>query len=196
MLRRMIHGTIFLAVFLLGFPAVPARAADLKLGFIDSERIFAEFHGTKDAQSQFNQQVEQWNKELETKKQELDQLQKDYESQSLILSEPKRREREEEIQKKRSELDQFTQEIWGPTGKVAKRNQELTQPIVDKIREVLTNIGQSEGYSIIFDATDGNIVYANDAFDLTDRVVAVLNEDQGTPQQQTPPAQPPQGQNR
>ncbi len=196
MLRRMIQGTIFLAVFLLGFPAVPARAADLKLGFIDSERIFAEFHGTKDAQSQFNQQVEQWNKELETKKQELDQLQKDYESQSLILSEPKRREREEEIQKKRSELDQFTQEIWGPTGKVAKRNQELTQPIVDKIREVLTNIGQSEGYSIIFDATDGNIVYANDAFDLTDRVVAVLNEDQGTPQQQTPPAQPPQGQNR
>ncbi len=196
MLRRMIRGTIFLAVFLLGFPAVPARAADLKLGFIDSERIFAEFHGTKDAQSQFNQQVEQWNKELEGKKQELDQLQKDYESQSLILSEPKRREREEEIQKKRSELDAFTQDIWGPTGKVAKRNQELTQPIVDKIREVLTNIGQSEGYSIIFDATDGNIVYANDAFDLTDRVVAVLNEDQGTPQQQTPPAQPPQGQDK
>jgi outer membrane protein len=192
----MIRGTIFLAVFLLGFPAVPARAADLKLGFIDSERIFAEFHGTKDAQSQFNQQVEQWNKELEGKKQELDQLQKDYESQSLILSEPKRREREEEIQKKRSELDAFTQDIWGPTGKVAKRNQELTQPIVDKIREVLTNIGQSEGYSIIFDATDGNIVYANDAFDLTDRVVAVLNEDQGTPQQQTPPAQAPQGQNK
>lgn len=196
MLRRIVHGAIFLAVFLLVFPAVPARAADLKLGFIDSERIFAEFHGTKDAQAEFNSQVEQWNKELDAKKQELQKMQQDYENQSLILSEPKRREREEEIQKKRSELDAFTQEIWGPTGKVSKRNEELTRPIVDKIREVLTNIGQSEGYSIIFDATDGNVVYANDAFDLTDRVLAILNEDQPAPAGTQPqPGTQPQGQN-
>ncbi len=196
MLRRIVHGAIFLAVFLLVFPAVPARAADLKLGFIDSERIFAEFHGTKDAQAEFNSQVEQWNKELDAKKQELQKMQQDYENQSLILSEPKRREREEEIQKKRSELDAFTQEIWGPTGKVSKRNEELTRPIVDKIREVLTNIGQSEGYSIIFDATDGNVVYANDAFDLTDRVLAILNEDQPVPAGTQPqPGTQPQGQN-
>ena len=114
--------------------------------------------------------------EFDSKKAELLKLQEDYDSQALILSEPKRREREEDIQKRRSELDAFVQEIWGPSGRVARRNEELTRPIVDKIREVLNGIGRDEGFSIIFDATDGNVVYADDAFDLTDRVIAALNE--------------------
>ena len=99
-------------------------------------------------------------------------------AQSLILSEAKRREREEDIQRRRSELDAFVQEIWGPSGKVAQRNEQLTRPIVEKIREVLTEIGRAEGFSIILDATDGNVVYADDALDLTDRVLARLNEQQ------------------
>jgi outer membrane protein len=173
--RKLLGGT-FLAVLVLSSLAVQVRAADLKIGFIDSERIFAEFHGTKEAQNEFNSQVDQWNRELETKKQELGKLQEEYESQALILSEPKRREREQEIQAQRSALDAFVQEIWGPTGKVARRNEELTRPIVEKIREVLTDIGSTEGFSIIFDATDGNVVYADDALDLTDRVLVVLNE--------------------
>lgn len=176
MFRRVLSATILLAAVLLFFCAASATAADVKLGFIDSERIFAEYQGTKEAQSEFNSQVELWNRELETKKQELQKLQEDYDSQALILSEPKRREREEDIQKRRSELDAFVQEIWGPSGRVARRNEELTRPIVEKIREVLNTIGRDEGFSIIFDATDGNVVYANDAFDLTDRVVVALNE--------------------
>ncbi len=176
MLRRVLSATILLAAVLLSFCAASATAADLKLGFIDSERIFAEYQGTKEAQSEFNSQVELWNRELETKKAELLKLQEDYDSQALILSEPKRREREEDIQKRRSEMDTFVQEIWGPSGRVARRNEELTRPIVDKIREVLNGIGRDEGFSIIFDATDGNVVYADDAFDLTDRVIAELNE--------------------
>lgn len=172
---RSSRGGIFLTTLLLVFLAVPALADDLKLGFIDSERIFAEYAGTKDAQAAFNSELEQWTKDLEDRRQELEKLNEEYQNQSLILSEPKRREREEEIQRKRSELDAMAQEIWGPNGRVAKRNEELTRPIVEKIREVLQKIGKAEGFDIIFDATDNNVVYANDALDLTDRVLAELN---------------------
>jgi outer membrane protein len=173
--RRLLTTTTLLAALLLCFLAASAGAADLKIGFIDSGRIFQEYQGTKEAQTEFNSQVEQWNKDLEAKKQDLQKMQDDYDSQALILSEPKRREKEEDIQKARSELDAFVQDIWGPSGQVAKRNEELTRPIVEKIREVLTTIGRDEGFSIIFDATDGNVVYADDALDLTDRVIAALN---------------------
>jgi outer membrane protein len=170
--------SIFGAAFLLLFSAAVVSAADLKIGFIDSERIFAEYQGTSEAQAEFNADIEQWSRELEDRRQELERLTDEYQSQSLILSEAKRREREEDIQRRRSELDAFVQEIWGPSGKVAQRNEQLTRPIVEKIREVLNDIGDTEGFSIIFDATDGNVVYANDALDLTDRVVARLNEEQ------------------
>jgi outer membrane protein len=162
-------------LLLVSFSAVPAGAADLKIGFIDSERIFAEYKGTKDAQAQFQSDLDQWNREVEQRRAEMTRLTEEYQNQALILSEAKRREREEDLQEKRSELDAFVQEIWGPNGRVAQRNDQLTRPIIDKIKEVLGQIGADEGFSIIFDATDGNVVYADDALDLTERVLTLLN---------------------
>jgi len=170
--------SIFLTTVLLLFSAALAMAADLKIGFIDSERIFAEYQGTNQAQTEFEADITQWNQELETRKRDLEKLAEEYQSQSLILSEAKKREREEELQRKRSELDAFVQEIWGPTGKVAQRNEQLTRPIVEKIREVLNDIGKEQNFSIIFDAIDGNVVYADQALDLTDLVVERLNAEQ------------------
>lgn len=169
---------IILCLSLVSFAAVPVRADDYKIGFIDSEKIFAAYKGTSQAQTEFNNDIQKWTKELETKKQELQNMVDEYQNQSLILSEAKRREKEEEIQSKRSELDSFNQEIWGPNGRVAQRNEQLTKPIVEKIREVLSDIGQTEGFSIVFDATDGNVVYADHALDLTDRVIERLNQEQ------------------
>jgi outer membrane protein len=162
---------------LLIFGAAPAavHAADIQMGFINSERIFAEFSGTKQAQAEFNADVETWTQELEGRKQELEKLFEEYENQSLILSEPRRREREEELQRKRSELDAFQREIWGPNGRIAQRNEQLTRPIIEKMNEVLQRIGREEGFSVIFDAADGNVVYVDRALDLTDRVLEELN---------------------
>ena len=173
-MQRSVAGTL-LAVILLSFAAVTAQGADIKIGFIDSERIFAGYRGTSQAQSEFQADIDKWTRELEAKKQALEKMIQEYQNQSLILSEAKRREREEEIQGQRNELDAFNQEIWGPAGRIAQRNEQLTRPIVEKIREVLTEIGEAEGFSIIFDATDGNVVYADRALDLTDRVLESLN---------------------
>ena len=173
---RGIGAGIFLALFLLLSATAVSYADDIKIGFIDSERIFASYEGTSEAQAEFNADVEQWTAEAARRRAELEKITEEYQNQSLILSEAKRREREAEIQSKRNELDTFAQEIWGPNGKVAQRNEQLTRPIVDKIREVLNEIGEQEGYSIIFDATDGNVVFADAALDLTERVVEMLNQ--------------------
>jgi Skp family chaperone for outer membrane proteins len=93
-----------------------------------------------------------------------------------MLSEERRVERESELQTKLNQYDQFVQSIWGPSGLIAQRNEELTRPIIAKIKTVLNKIGSDEGFSIIFDAADGNIVFGNEEFDLTDRVLASLNQ--------------------
>lgn len=175
--NRVPRATRFLTAFaLLFFLVAPAaRAADLVIGFVNSERIFQEYRGTKEAQAEFNADLAKWEEDLETRKQELEKLSGEYESQSLILSEPRRRQAEEEIQRKRSELDAFVREIWGPSGKVAQRNEQLMQPILERMNEVLQKIGEERGFSIIFDAADGNVVYADRALDLTDDVLQALN---------------------
>jgi outer membrane protein len=173
-MRPLTAGTA-LTVLLLSCAA--AAYADLKIGFIDSERIFAGYKATNQAQAEFNADVEKWQQDVEGRRRELEKLTEEFQAQSLILSEAKRREREEEIQRKRSELDAFVQEIWGPSGKIAQRNEQLTRPIVEKIREVLEDIAGAQGIALVLDATDGNVVYADRALDLTDEVLTRLNQE-------------------
>ncbi|MFH1276978.1 MAG: OmpH family outer membrane protein [Candidatus Eisenbacteria bacterium] len=174
-LRDLLAGisALALAAFL---GAAPAAADDAKIGYIDSARIFAEYRGTEDAQRSFDQEVEAWEKQAEGMKADLDSLQKEYQAQSLILSDTRKQEKQQEILAKQSAYETFVQSVWGPQGKLASKNSELVQPIIEKINLILQKIGDEEGFTIVFDAAVGGIVYASDGIDLTARILEELNK--------------------
>lgn len=171
--------TLFLAAALINCATV-ALAADYKIGYIDSEKVFREFTGTKSAESEFNQDLEGWIRQFENKKADLAKLEREFEAQKLMLSDARRKEKESELQARYSELEQLQREIWGPTGKAAQRNEQLTKDIVTRIREVTMRIAADGGYTLIFDAADGNLVYGDPALDLTDQVIGEMNKATGS----------------
>jgi len=148
--------------------------ADLKVGFIDSERIFNEYKGVQDAQKQFDQDVMNWKAQATEMKNGIDKLRGEIESQRLMLSEGKLQEKETELQAKIRAHEEFVQKVWGPNGELEQRNEQLTKPIVATIRQIVDKIGLDEKFSIILDAADGNIVFGDKALDLTDRVLEEL----------------------
>jgi Skp family chaperone for outer membrane proteins len=52
----------------------------------------------------------------------------------------------------------------------------LTKPILDKINQVLEKIATEENFIMIFDSVNGNIAYAKEDLDLTDRVLEELEK--------------------
>ena len=162
--------------------------ADLKIGFIDSDRIFATYSKTREAQESFNREVQEISKQSREMKAEIDSLQRRLDQQSPMLSEAKRDEQNQLIQKKISEYETFVQQNWGPNGRISKLNEEFLKPIVDRVHKLVTDIGTTEGFSLILDAADGNVIFGDQSLDLTDRVLAGLKaEDEGRP-----PVVPPQ----
>ncbi|MCX5800681.1 MAG: OmpH family outer membrane protein [Candidatus Eisenbacteria bacterium] len=153
-----------------------ALGADLKVGFIDSERIFAEFKGVQEAQTQFDREIQTWKAQATQMKGENDKLRGEIDSQKLMLSEAKLQEKETELQGKVRAYEEFVQRIWGPNGELEQKNEQLTKPIVAKIRTVVDKIGMDENFSFILDAADGNIVFGSKALDLTDRVLEELGK--------------------
>ncbi len=109
-------------------------------------------------------------------KDELERLQEEIESQSLLLSEEKRIEKQQELQRLYFEYQQFTQDVWGPNGKYYQKNLELTKPIIDKINSIIRLIGEEDDFDYILDAATGNIVHARSDYDLTDRILEELNK--------------------
>jgi len=150
------------------------------MGFIDSDRIFAEYPKTRDAQDQFNREVSELSKTAREKKTEIDALQKKLDSQGPMLSDAKREEQNQDLQHKVSDYESFVQQNWGPGGRITKLNEEYLKPIVDRVHSIVSDIGTQEGYSLILDAADGNVIFGDKALDLTDRVLTTLrDQDEG-----------------
>jgi outer membrane protein len=162
----------FLSLFLLS----EASAKELKIGYINSERILNESQDYKDAKKILEEEEKKYSKQARDMELDIQNLEDEIEAQSLMWSEEKKIEKQQEAQNLYLKYQQFLQEIWGQTGKLYQRNLELSKPIVDKINDVITRIGEAEGYDMIFDGAAGNLVFAKPEFDLTDRVIEELGK--------------------
>lgn len=153
-----------------------AGAQNLKIGYVRSASILEQYQGARAATETFNRDVEAWNQEAQTRRREIDVLGKELEAQAPMLTDQIRRDKEQDYQRKLNEYDQYVQSIWGPGGLVAQRNEELMRAVVEKIQRVARKIAVDDKYDFILDASEGNIIYADRAYDLTPRVLELLNQ--------------------
>jgi len=178
-MRRFV-GPVLAASLLAGSLAPAARAEEiLKVGYVDTARIFEQYRVAQEAQRQFDRDVEAWNRDLADLKNEIAKLKQELENQTLVLSDAKRREKEAALSRKQSEYQAKVDEIWGPKGRATQRNEELVKNVIDKVKKALDALAQKEGYTLILDAASNRILYGIKSYDLTDRIVELLNKEAG-----------------
>jgi outer membrane protein len=177
MIRKVVMAAM-VAAFVLPVTAISSLAQDLKIGYIDSIKIFADYKETQEAERQYKREVDKWTAEKNRMEQDITRLRDELQAQSLMLSEEKKQEKRLELDRQMQEYQRFMQETFGDDGLAAKRNKELTQPIVDKINKILEDLAKERGLMMVFDVANADIVYADKSLDLTEAVVAILNQQQ------------------
>lgn len=168
---------VVLVAMALALPAV-ARAAspsDLRIGYIDSGRIFEQYNVAKETQERFDRRVQGWKDEAAEKEKAVQTLRNEVRDQSPILSSAKRQEKEEQLQRAIADYERFIQEIWGPQGKATQENQQATDEIVTQIRQVVEKLAADKGLYLVLDSASGFLIFADRSLDLTAEVVTELN---------------------
>lgn len=159
----------------LGFSPVFAQ---LKLGYVNSQQVLEKFKDALDVKKQLAELNTQWESEARNMQREIQKLQEELESQSLLLSDQRKQEKVQEIQTLGQKYQLFLQTKWGQQGEGVKKEVELLQPVYEKINTAIKKIGEAEGYQYIFDVVAGNILYASDDQpDLTEKLLAELNKE-------------------
>ena len=158
------------------FQAEESCSQEGKIGYVDSMRLRSEFKEFADAQAKFDLDVKTWQDEIAELERVSDSLQDDLDKTSLMLSDSKKKEKEDSLEAKKQEYQRRTNDIFGPGGRAERRNAELTKPILDKISQVLEKIATEENFIMIFDSVNGNLAYAKKTLDLTDRVLEELKK--------------------
>lgn len=99
---------------------------------------------------------------------------KSYEKERSGMSEKEIELKQELLANKQQQLNNYQQAI---QKQIQEEDQKMTQTVVNDINEYVKEYGKANGYRIIFGAGgSGNIMYAEDASDLTPKVLEGLNK--------------------
>ena len=151
-------------------------SADMKIGYIDSNRIMQELDEVREVRVQLEKEQRRMEVEMQQMIGRRDSLVQAYELQKILLvDENKRIEKEREIQMLEQNIERFQMEKFGPNGgEIYKIQNQLLAPVLSKIDASIQKIWKERGYNYIMDAVSGALVYAIESHDLTDEVIDEL----------------------
>jgi outer membrane protein len=142
---------------------------------IDSEYILGNLSDYKKAQEKLDEESKKWQREIDTKLQEVERLYKSFQAEQVMLSDEMKKKREEEIIKKEKEAKTLQKTRFGFEGDLFKKRQELVKPIQDKVFNAVQKMAKNKGYDIIFDkSTDLSVFYNDEKIDKSDDVLLDL----------------------
>jgi len=169
---------IVFSIFLMGLVLTSNSFAQLKIGLINTEIIMQNYSEMVEVQKQINELNQKYRKELEDLNNKFAADAKRFESQSLLLSEEKKKEMQRDLEDLYRRGMAYQEEKFGTGGELEKKYQELTNPIVMKINEAIDKIASDEYFDLVFDVVNMGVLFANPdkTEDITQNVLDELNK--------------------
>ena len=156
----------FLAVLLAGW-AVAAGAVELKIGFVNTERVFREAAPAKRAQQKLEREFAKRNEELARIEKQGRDLQAELERENVTITEPARREKERQLADISRNFQRLQREIREDLN--LRRNEELAA-VQERATRVINQIAEQEKFDLVVQEA----VFASGRIDITDKVIKAL----------------------
>ncbi len=143
-----------------------------RYAFVDTEYILGNIPEYADAQQQLDDLSEQWQREIEKRYQQIDQLYKEFQADAALMPEEMKKQREEEIVQQEREVKELQRQRFGQEGDLYKKRQELIKPIQEKIYNAIEKIATDKNYAFVFDkASNPKMLFADPRYDISDQVL-------------------------
>ncbi|MBQ6069817.1 MAG: OmpH family outer membrane protein [Bacteroidales bacterium] len=156
-------GFIVVMVAMLAFGGSAMAQKNIKLGHINSNELMQIMPGRDTAMALLQKDVEDAQAELEAMKKEYETRVNDYLAKKDQLSELIRKTKESDIQNMGARIEEFQ----ANAQKLLEERQEaLLKPIVDRAKAAIEEVGKENGYTYIFDAGVGAVLYSQDSDDI------------------------------
>ncbi|HYC35292.1 MAG TPA: OmpH family outer membrane protein [Usitatibacter sp.] len=147
--------------------SLPSFAAEMKIGFVNTERVFREAAPAKRAQQALEREFSARNAELARVEKQGRDLQSELERESVTMSDSVRRDKERQLADISRNFQRLQREIREDLN--LRRNAELAR-VQDLATRVINQIAEQEKFDLIIQEA----VFASSRIDITDRVIRAL----------------------
>jgi len=145
-----------------------ACAADYKIGFVNTERLFREATPAKRAQAKIEKEFATRDAEIQKLAKQVRDLQTSLDRDGATMSDSERRNKERDLANQSRDLQRMQREFREDLN--LRRNEELAG-IQERANKVIQQIAESEKYDLIL---QDPVVYASQRIDITDKVIKAL----------------------
>ena len=157
-------------ILLLSFTTI--ASAQLKIGYILSERIRSEYEEFKEAESQLQLEYRKVQFEFDQRVKKLDSLKQDYEVKRL-MSLDKGESIKQEIEQTEKQIQTYQAEKVGPQGELMRKQAQMEYEILGKVKKAVDKVAIDGWFDYIIDASVG-LLYFKPKYDMTDDVLHEL----------------------
>ena len=164
---------IALALLLAGFQFAGAQ----KVSYVNTETILSAIPEYEAAQTQLNALSDKYKAVVETELGKVENLYQNYQANRHSMSASQRQNAENEIISKERVAQEKQKIYFGEDGIMAKKAEELLDPIRKDVEKAISDVARSEGYDLVIDvAALQGVVYKNEILDLSRKVIDRYNE--------------------
>ena len=162
-----------LAICTLALMAITAHAQ--KFALMDMEYVLKNIPAYERANEQLNQVSKKWQAEVEDLNTQAATMYKNYQNEVVFLSKEQKAAKQEEIMLKEKEAADLKKKYFGPEGELFKKRESLMSPIQEEIYNVVKEISEQRGYSLVLDrASDSAIIFGSPKIDISNEILQKL----------------------
>jgi len=162
-----------LLILVVSFLAITTQAQ--KFAYVDTDYILNKIPEFNQAQDKLDALSADWQKEIENKYTDVDQMYRSYQQEQVLLTDEMRVKREEAIIKKEKNAKDLQQKYFGPEGELYIKRQELIKPLQEKIYDAIQQLAANNKYEVVFDSSSDLIMlYKSNNLDKSDKVLDLL----------------------
>ena len=156
-------------LFLLFCAALPvaAQSAELKIGFVNTEKVFRESPLAVKAQKKLEKEFQTREQDIQKQVKQAKELQAMMEKEGLTMSEADRTKRQKDLANLSREI-QHAQRAFRED--LNQRKNEEFSGVQDRARKAIMEIAEKEKFDLVLE----NVVYASPKVDITERVLKAL----------------------
>lgn len=151
-------------------PATQAVASELKVGYVNTQRIFRDAPAAVKAAKKIEQEFSKRDQELQRMAKQLQSLQENLEKNAVTLSESDRRNKERELNDLSRDFQRKQREF---REDLNLRQNEENAAIIEKANKAIKQIAETDKYDLILQ----DVVWVNPRLDITDKVIKSLSDE-------------------
>ena len=158
-----------LVALMAALPVSQAVAAEMKIGYVNTQRIFRDAPAAQKAAKKIEAEFSRRDQELQRMAKQLQSLQEGLDKNGMTMSESDRRNKERELNELSRDFQRKQREF---REDLNLRQNEENAAIIEKANKAIKQIAESEKFDLIVQ----DVVWVSPKLDITDKVIKSLSE--------------------